>query len=96
MKKIFFSKQVAMNLFKSVFKVVAIGIVSYLIVENNFDLILQMPDVSLALALKSVLIIGLKIIIWSTVLLLVLSVPDYFFQKREFMESLKMTKQEVK
>ena len=96
MKKIFFSKQVGMNLFKSLFKVIAIGIVSYVIISDNFDYILQMPDVSLALALKTVLIIGFKIIIWSTLLLLLLSVPDYFFQKQEFMESLKMTKQEVK
>lgn len=96
MKKIFFSKQVAMNLFKSVFKVVAMGVVAYAIVRSDFDLILQTPDVSVALALKTMLIIALKIIIWCSVLLLVLSVPDYFFQKREFMESLKMTKQEVK
>ena len=35
MKKMFFSKQVAMNLFKSVFKVVAIGFVAYLIIMND-------------------------------------------------------------
>jgi flagellar biosynthetic protein FlhB len=96
MKKIFFSKQVAMNLFKSVFKVTVIGLISYLIIMDDFDMIMALPDVSIAMALKTVLISGLKIIIWSSVLLLVLSVPDYIFQKKEFLESLKMTKQEVK
>ncbi len=96
MKKIFFSKQVAMNLFKSVFKVAVIGLISYLIITDDFDKIMALPDVSVAMALKTVLISGLKIIIWSSVLLLVLAVPDYFFQKKEFLESLKMTKQEVK
>ena len=96
MKKIFFSKQVGMNLFKSLFKVIAISLVSYLIISDSFDMIMKTPDVSVALALKTVSIAALKIIIWSTVLLLILSVPDYFFQKREFIESLKMTKQELK
>ena len=45
---------------------------------------------------QNILYTGFKIIIWSTVLLMVLAVPDYFFQKSEFMESLKMSKQEMK
>jgi flagellar biosynthetic protein FlhB len=43
-----------------------------------------------------VMMAAFKIIIWSAIVLLVFSIPDYFFQKREFMESLKMTKQEIK
>jgi flagellar biosynthesis protein FlhB len=96
MKRIFFSKQVAMNLFKSVFKVAAIGFVAYLIIMGDMDDLLRTPDVSIAAAFKTILMTSFKIIIWSAVLLLVLSVPDYFFQKREFIESLKMTKQEMK
>ncbi len=96
MKKIFFSKQVAMNLFKSVFKVTVIGLISYLIIMDDFDKIMALPDISVTMALKTVLVSGLKIIMWSSVLLLVLSIPDYFFQKKEFIESLKMTKQEIK
>ncbi len=96
MRKIFFSKQVAMNLFKSVFKVLVVGVISYLIIADDFEAILMTPDLSIAMALKVFLISGFKIIIWSAVLLMLLSIPDYFFQRREFMESLKMTKQEVK
>jgi len=96
MKKILFSKQVGMNLFKSIFKVLTIGLVAYLIIANDFDSILGTPDLSIALALKMILLSGLKIIIWTSIILLVLSVPDYYFQKREFLDSLKMTKQELK
>lgn len=96
MKRIFFSKQVAMNLFKSIFKVLAIGFVAYLIIMGNLDEILKTPDVSVAMALRIIMMTAFKIIIWSAVLLLALSVPDYFFQKREFIESLKMTKEEMK
>lgn len=96
MKKVFFSRQIAVNLVKSLVKVVVIGFVSYLIISNDFDEILKTPDISIALALKNITFIGFKIIIWSAVLLLIISVPDYYFQKLEFMESLKMTKQEIK
>lgn len=95
-KKIFFSRQVAVNLVKSIVKVVVIGFVSYLIIANDFEEILKTPDISIALAMKNISFMGFKIIIWSAVLLLIISVPDYFFQKLEFMESLKMTKQEIK
>ncbi|OHD71548.1 MAG: flagellar biosynthesis protein FlhB [Spirochaetes bacterium RBG_16_49_21] len=96
MKRIFFSKQVAMNLFKSLFKVAAIGFVSYLIIMNDMDDLLRTPDVSIAAAFRVILMTSFKIIIWSAVLLLLLSIPDYFFQKREFIESLKMTKEELR
>ncbi len=96
LKKIFFSKQVAMNLFKSLFKLAVVGTSSYLIVSNNFQLLLKTPDMSITAALSSVLFIALKIIISAALLLLVLAVPDYIFQKKEFIESLKMSKHEVK
>ena len=96
MKKIFFSRQIAANLVKSIVKITFIAIVSYLIIKNDFDEILKTPDISITLAMSNVLWTGFKIIIWSTVLLLVLAIPDYFFQKSEFIESLKMSKQEMK
>jgi flagellar biosynthetic protein FlhB len=96
MRKIFFSKQVAMNLFKSLFKVIAVSLVAYLIIQSHMDAILKTPDVSIAKALQVMLMTAFKIIIWSAVLLLILSIPDYFFQKQEFLESLKMTKEELK
>jgi flagellar biosynthetic protein FlhB len=48
------------------------------------------------MALKITMMTAFKIIMWSAVLLLVMSVPDYFFQKYEFIESLKMTREELK
>ncbi len=95
-KKIFFSRQVAVNLVKSIVKIVVIAFVSYLIIANDFEEILKTPNISIALAMKNISFMGFKIIVWSAVLLLAISVPDYFFQKLEFMESLKMTKQEIK
>jgi flagellar biosynthesis protein FlhB len=95
-RKVFFSKQIFMNLGKSVFKVVVIGMIAYLIILNDYESILKTPDISVALAVKTITQMALKIILWSAAVLLVLAIPDYFFQKREFVESLKMTKEELK
>ncbi|MBN2402539.1 MAG: flagellar biosynthesis protein FlhB [Spirochaetes bacterium] len=96
LKKTFLSKQIAMNLFKTLFKVAAIGLIAYLIIKTDFGIILKTPDLSVGLAFESIAIITLKIILWTSVVLLILSIPDYYFQKREFIESLKMTKEELK
>jgi flagellar biosynthesis protein FlhB len=96
LKRLFFSKQVAMNLVKSLVKVAAIGFISYLIIANDFEDIMRTPDISLASALQVMCFSAFKLIVWSAVVLLALSIPDYFFQRQEFMESLKMTKQEMK
>ncbi|MCL2026644.1 MAG: EscU/YscU/HrcU family type III secretion system export apparatus switch protein, partial [Leptospirales bacterium] len=96
MKKVFFSKQVAMNLLKSIAKVLAIGFTAYLIIVADFEKLMTTPDISMAMALKIVGLGALKIILCTSIILLLISIPDYFFQKREFLESLKMTKQELK
>jgi flagellar biosynthetic protein FlhB len=96
LRKVFLSKQVAMNLFKSVFKVAVIGLVAYLIIINDYDEILKTPDISISHALTNIGIIAFKIILWSSAVMLVLAIPDYIFQRREFIESLKMTREELK
>ena len=96
MKRIFFSKQVGMNLVKSIAKVLVIGFASYMIIMSDLEKLMTTPDLSIALAFQIVMMGALKIIVWASVILLVLAVPDYFFQKREFKESLKMTKQDIK
>jgi flagellar biosynthetic protein FlhB len=95
-KKIIFSPQVAMNLLKTLFKLGAISLVSYLVIASDFDQLMKLPDVSVAASMVLVSGIAIKIIIWASVVILLLAIPDYFFQKREFIESLKMTKEELK
>jgi len=48
------------------------------------------------IALKRVAILCAKLMIIVSIFFLAISVPDYFVQRHEFMEQMKMTKQEVK
>lgn len=95
-RKIFFSPQVGMNLLKSVVKVGAIGLISYIVISGGISDLLRTPDISISASLVIVSSMTVKIVIWASVVVLVLAIPDYFFQRKEFMDSLKMSKQEIK
>lgn len=95
-QKLLISKRVAMNLFKSLFKIGVIAFSSYLIISADFVTLISSPDLTVAEAFSSVSFIAFKIIIVSAIMLLGLAIPDYIFQRKELIESLKMSKQEIK
>lgn len=57
---------------------------------------ISLLQVSFAQSISFIAIEAAKILFFSCIFLIVFSIPDFFFQKKQFMESLKMTKQEVK
>ncbi|RME90011.1 MAG: flagellar biosynthesis protein FlhB [Candidatus Hydrogenedentota bacterium] len=95
-RKVFFSRQVAVNLMKTLAKVTLMGLVAYWIVYADFMNILQTPSLGVGEALKTIGMTAFKLALVLSLILAAVSIPDYFFQRFEFMESIKMTKQEVK
>ncbi len=96
MRKVFFSKQIAFNLFKTLVKVTLLGCMSYFIIHNDFTSILKSTAMNATESLKMIGYSAIKLSLILLSILFILSIPDYFFQKREFIESIKMTKQEIK
>ena len=96
MKKIFFSKQVGFNLIKTIAKVCLLAFVSIFIVYFDFFSVLQTGSMGVGNSLRTLGFIGFKLSLILTMILLIISIPDYFYQKHEFMENIKMTKQEIK
>ncbi len=94
--KVLFTRQAAVNLGKSIFKIVAISIVSYLLVKKDIITIAKSIDMSVLQGIHLALIIAFKLIMVTGSVLLILSLPDYLFQRYEHIESLKMTRQELK
>ncbi len=91
-----FSKQIYVNLAKTIVKVAAITFVSYLIISDDFLNVMKTGRMGVGDALRSLGYMSFKLALILIIILLVMSVPDYLFQRSQFMESLKMTKQEVK
>ncbi|MFW6211881.1 MAG: flagellar biosynthesis protein FlhB [Spirochaetota bacterium] len=90
------STEALFNLAKSLGKVlliVALGIVN---VALRFREITAMFSLPVLQSFGLVTEIAFNMLLQSAILLLVLSIFDYFFQRRQHIESLKMTRQEIK
>lgn len=95
-KKTIFSFEGAFNVFKSLFKVVILFVAAYVIISSDIETLLSMMNVSLWSGVCYIAKMAAKILIVAAVVFLGVAIPDYFVQKKQFMESMKMSKQEVK
>jgi flagellar biosynthetic protein FlhB len=96
LKKAFFSGEALFNFWKSIMKVVIIGIIAYINIRLEIGTIIKFVNAPYQYSFISIAGIAFRILIESALAMLLLSLPDYLFQKRQHRESLKMTKQEVK
>lgn len=91
-----FSKRAGVELFKSIWKVLAVGYIAYNTVYDNIGLFPKLMDADIitAVGLVNEMIFSIA---WKVgLLLLVMAILDYFYQWWELEQSLKMSKQEVK
>jgi flagellar biosynthetic protein FlhB len=95
-RRTLFSAEAAFNFAKSIVKIAIIGIVAFVIVRSELPRLASLQAASLWSGVTLVAGLVMRLIIVSALLMLVLAVPDYIFQRRQYIESLKMTKQEVK
>ena len=98
LKKTIFSKQGAFNIVKSLAKVAAVAFMAYVIIRANMGdlLFIVHANGNILGAFGKIASIALKLLLAASIFFLVISIPDYFVQRSSFMDSLKMTKQEVK
>lgn len=82
---------------KSLGKVAIIGFIAYILVRKNmWDIIQTLSTGNIMNAVGRITSTAATLVIIVAVLFVAIAIPDYFVQKHEFMESMKMTKQEVK
>ena len=91
-----FSKQMLANTVKSIAKVIIIGIVAYSEVHKNLPEILPLMDREPGQILGFMAQVAFWIFLKAALIIAVLAALDYAFQRWQFMEKMKMTKQELK
>jgi len=91
-----FSKQSFMELFKSLLKLTIVGGVAFLTVKGEMKNFVLLGDMELNSIFVYILNIFIKIFVRCSLAMLVLVIIDYAFQRWEFENRIKMTKQEVK
>ena len=84
------------NFFKSLIKILIIGLIAYFMIRANMDKILNLQKAGIWMGLTTIASIAIKIIIVVAVVMLIISIPDYMFQRWRFRERNKMTRHEVK
>jgi flagellar biosynthetic protein FlhB len=94
--KTLFSLNGLFNLGKSVVKIIIIGAVAFLTIRGNINKLANMQTMSLWTSVTLIAGLAMRLLITAALLMLVLAIPDYLFQRYQFRESLRMTKQEVK
>ncbi|MBN1698328.1 MAG: flagellar biosynthesis protein FlhB [Spirochaetales bacterium] len=95
-QRAFLSTEALFNLGKSVFKIIIIGLIAFLNLAMEIKKIAMLMNQHFMISFGLFAFLAFRIVIESAIALLVLSIFDYFFQRRKHLESLKMTKQEVK
>ncbi|MDY0219633.1 MAG: flagellar biosynthesis protein FlhB [Desulfobacterium sp.] len=91
-----FSSKALMEFVKSILKITIISVVTYMVVKSEIHNIVRLYDTGVAAILLYILKISLEIFIKVLLVMVVLAVMDFAFQRWKFMEDQKMTKQEVK
>ena len=91
-----FSMEGLFNFFKSIIKIAIIGTVAYVLIRNNIHRLANLQTMLLWQGFTLVASLAAQMLIITAILLLILSIPDFLFQRWQFKESLKMTRQEVK
>jgi flagellar biosynthesis protein FlhB len=95
LKKLF-SLEKVVELFKSLVKIFLIGYVVFRYILGQLDTIFNLMAMEVEQTVKIVGNITLNIGIRAGIILLLLALIDYFYQKYEYEKKLKMSKQEVK
>ena len=95
-ERVFVSPQNLMNLSKILFKMIVIAILTFTTINGKRNELFNMINMELAQAMNVFFFIVLEMLAKVIVFLIIVSVFDYYFQRRQNIKSLKMTKYEMK
>jgi flagellar biosynthetic protein FlhB len=91
-----FSRRTLVEFLKNIAKLLLVGLVAFTTVKSNWHSILLLsgadPGTTVTFVAKLTISMGLRV----AALLLVIAAVDLFFQRRNYIRELKMTKEEVK
>ncbi len=91
-----FSKNSAMELFKSLFKITLVSVIAYQTIKGHWDQIPPLMGFGVGQSMVFMGEVALEIMFKVLLAMILLAAFDYAFQRFTYLENLRMTKQEVK
>jgi flagellar biosynthetic protein FlhB len=95
MKRILSLHTVA-ELIKSLLKIAVVGGVAYMLIQRELGHFPSLGDMAITQLLSYLLMLALKLFLWTGVALACMALLDFAFQKWEYEKSIRMTKEEVR
>ncbi len=94
-QKTLFSMEGVFNFFKSIVKMIVIGLVAYIIISSRIKELANLQTMNLWKSVTIIATMSIQMIVFTALFLLLLSIADYMFQRWQYRESLKMSRKEV-
>lgn len=91
-----FSKNLLIELFKSILKLIIVGFIAFRIVNNELDSLPELSQHHVSIIIGFILWTIFKIFIWTLLAMLVIAILDYGFHKWQFEKDIMMTRKELK
>ena len=95
-KRAVFSMEAVFNLGKTIFKILIIAVIVILNIKLESDKLINLTGQTVQFSMTYIARISFRLLIEAAFALIILSLPDYMFQRKQHRESLKMSKQEIK
>lgn len=91
-----FSIRAIVELLKSILKISVVGLVTFIVIWQRMDEIMVLSKKSIGNAMTTLADITVKVGIYASIALLVLSLLDYLYQKYDYEKNIRMSKQDIK
>jgi flagellar biosynthetic protein FlhB len=91
-----FSMKTVVEMVKNILKVSVIGYVAYITVKSEYELLIVLADTSVMTIWNFITAATFNIFIRIIVVLIIIAILDYSYQRYQHEKKLKMTKQEIK
>ena len=91
-----FSLRSLTELVKNILKISLVGFITYFHMRGEMVQVVKLHDITLMAGMVYVAVSIFKLVMKMCVLLIILAILDYVYQKWDFEKSMRMTKQEVK
>ena len=96
LRKIAFSRRSGFELFKTIVKIGAMGYLAGGVIWANYERLILTVNMEVAASFAFIATIAQQIFLRAAIVMLVIGLIDYLYQRWEHQEGLKMTKQEIK
>jgi len=96
LKKLLLSPETLINLAKSVLQAVAVGIAPYIVIKQELPNLLPLFHASTYGIIVFILSAGYKMTCYALIPMLIIAIIDLWYQRWNYEEQMKMTKEEVK